>query len=113
MAVVAARVVENDRATCKGRFAGNDDPCTMFPSTLGGPKMPGIMVGMNQRPVLSVKRRRARCILPLKCLTEHGIVTNRHVSAQLQQQLEDMVRSRSPLGDVTNTTEEVELRTEE
>ena len=46
---VAALVVDNGSGMCKAGFAGDDAPRAVFPSLVGRPKMPGIMVGMDQR----------------------------------------------------------------
>ncbi|OLP82185.1 actin [Symbiodinium microadriaticum] len=61
---VAALVVDNGSGMCKAGFAGDDAPRAVFPSIVGRPKMPGIMVGMDQK------------VLTLKYPIEHGIVTN-------------------------------------
>ena len=42
---VAALVVDNGSGMCKAGFAGDDAPRAVFPSIVGRPKMPGIMVG--------------------------------------------------------------------
>ena len=46
---VAALVVDNGSGMCKAGFAGDDAPRAVFPSIVGRPKMPGIMVGMDQK----------------------------------------------------------------
>ena len=46
---VAALVVDNVSGMCKADFAGDDAPRAVFPSIVGRPKMPGIMVGMDQK----------------------------------------------------------------
>merc|ERR1711945_62330 len=45
----AALVVDNGSGMCKAGFAGDDAPRAVFPSIVGRPKMPGIMVGMDQK----------------------------------------------------------------
>ena len=42
-------VVDNGSGMCKAGFAGDDAPRAVFPSIVGRPKMPGIMVGMDQK----------------------------------------------------------------
>merc|ERR1711972_190276 len=49
MGEVAALVVDNGSGMCKAGFAGDDAPRAVFPSIVGRPKMPGIMVGMDQK----------------------------------------------------------------
>ena len=46
---VAALVVDNGSGMCKAGFAGDDAPRAVFPSIVGRPKHPGIMVGMESR----------------------------------------------------------------
>ena len=46
---VAALVVDNVSGMCKAGFAGDDAPRALFFSILGRPKLPGIMVGMDQK----------------------------------------------------------------
>ena len=46
---VAALVVDNGSGMCQAGFASNDAPRAVFPSIVGRPKMPGIMVGMDQK----------------------------------------------------------------
>ena len=56
---VAALVCDNGSGMVKAGFAGDDAPRAVFPSIVGRPKMPGIMVGMEQRIATSVTRRKA------------------------------------------------------
>ena len=46
---VAAIVCDNGSGMVKCGFAGDDAPRAVFPSIVGRPKMPGIMVGMDQK----------------------------------------------------------------
>jgi len=46
---VAAIVCDNGSGMVKAGFAGDDAPRAVFPSIVGRPKMPGIMVGMDQK----------------------------------------------------------------
>lgn len=46
---VAALVVDNGSGMCKAGMAGDDAPRAVFPSIVGRPKMPGIMVGVDQK----------------------------------------------------------------
>ena len=46
---VAALVVDNGSGMCKAGFAGDDAPRSVFPSIVGRPKMPGIMVRGAER----------------------------------------------------------------
>ena len=68
---VAALVVDNGSGMCNAGSAGDAAPRGVFSSIVGGPKMPGIMVGMDKKD-----KRRASAALTLKYPIEHGIVTN-------------------------------------
>jgi len=43
----AAIVIDNGSGMCKAGIAGDDAPRASFPSIVGRPKMPGIIVGMD------------------------------------------------------------------
>ena len=46
---VVALAVDNGSGVCADGFAGDDAPRAVFPSIVGRPKMPGMMVGMDQK----------------------------------------------------------------
>ena len=48
---VTAVVIDNGSGMTKAGFAGDDAPRSVFPTLVGRPKMPGIMVGLEQKEV--------------------------------------------------------------
>ena len=46
---MVALAVDNGSGVCADGFAGDDAPRAVFPTIVGRPKMPGMMVGMDQK----------------------------------------------------------------
>ena len=73
----AAVVIDNGSGTCKAGIAGDDAPRATFSSIVGRPKVPNIMVGMDQKDAyVGQEAETKKGILNIKHPIEHGIVVN-------------------------------------
>jgi actin-related protein len=74
---VTAVVIDNGSGMCKAGFAGDDAPRSVFPTVVGRPKMPGIMVGLDQKEVyVGAEAQMKRGVLKIENPIEAGFVKN-------------------------------------
>jgi actin-related protein len=74
---VTAVVIDNGSGMCKAGFAGDDAPRSVFPTIVGRPKMPGIMVGLDQKEVyVGEEAQNKRGVLKTEYPIEAGFVKN-------------------------------------
>jgi actin-related protein len=74
---VTAVVIDNGSGMCKAGFAGDDAPRAVFPTVVGRPKMPGIMVGLDQKEVyVGEEAQTKRGVLKTEYPIEAGFVKN-------------------------------------
>ena len=70
-------VIDNGSGCCKAGLSGEDAPRTKFSTVVGKPKMPSIMVGMDQKEAYVGDEAEAKKgVLVLKNPISHGIITN-------------------------------------
>lgn len=70
-------VIDNGTGCCKAGLSGEDAPRTKFPTLVGKPKMPSIMVGMDQKEAYVGQEAEAKKgVLNLRNPISHGIITN-------------------------------------
>ena len=75
--LVVAVVVDNGSGMCKAGFAGDDAPRSVFPTVVGRPKMPGIMVGLDQKEVyVGAEAQMKRGVLKVENPISRGFVKN-------------------------------------
>mmetsp|Transcript_36985 Transcript_36985/g.59870 ORF Transcript_36985/g.59870 Transcript_36985/m.59870 type:complete len:377 (+) Transcript_36985:183-1313(+) len=72
-----ALVVDNGSGMCKAGLAGEDAPRCVFPSIVGRPRLPGVMIGLGSKErYVGEEAQLKRGILSLEYPIEHGVVTN-------------------------------------
>ena len=70
-----AIVIDNGSGMCKAGFAGDDAPRAVFPTVVGQPSNPSVMVGMgNRSSYIGDMAISCACMLSLEYPIEHGIV---------------------------------------
>ena len=70
-------VIDNGSGLVKAGFSGEEAPRSVFPSIVGRPKVPGIMVGTEKKDVLiGQEAQEKRGILVMKHPIEQGVINN-------------------------------------
>jgi len=70
-----AVVIDNGSDTIKAGFAGDDAPRSVFSTVTGRPRVPGIMVGMDQKHVyMGDEAKSKKDVLYLNNPIEQGMV---------------------------------------
>ena len=74
---VTAVVIDNGSGVIKSGLAGDDAPRSVFNTTVGRPKVPGIMVGLDQNDVyVGSDAIEKRNVLKLNNPVTNGLVTD-------------------------------------
>jgi len=70
-----AVVIDNGSGLVKAGFSSEDKPACVFPSVIGRPRIPGVIIG-DSAVVVGEGAQKKRGILSLRYPVEHGIVVN-------------------------------------
>jgi actin-related protein len=71
-----AVVIDNGSGYCKAGLSGDDSPRTAFPTIVGKPKLPSIIVGMDQKEgYVGNDAIDKKGVLFLTKPIEHGVIT--------------------------------------
>ena len=74
---ITAVIIDNGSSVIKAGFSGDDAPRSVFRSLVGRPKIPGIMVGIDQNHVyIGNEAVEKNSILRNKEPIKQGLVTN-------------------------------------
>lgn len=70
-------MIDNGSGSCKAGFAGDDAPRSVVTSVVGRPKMPGIMLGLDQKEIyVGEEAHSKRGVLKLESPIEQGVIRN-------------------------------------